>query len=153
MSADSLKKLTATDRPNPIDIHVGTRLRQRRMILGMTQEQLGKVVGLTFQQIQKYECGANRVGASRLYHLARLLNVPVSYFFEKMASELSGISTVSLSEVDQAGLGEAPSMPKDSELLKERDAMTILRAYYGITDAKKRRAALAIIKGLAEDKS
>jgi transcriptional regulator with XRE-family HTH domain len=152
MSADSLKRNSETEGPDPIDIHVGTRLRKRRTIMGMTQEQLGKAAGLTFQQIQKYERGANRMGASRLYHLARLLNVSVSYFFEKMPPELSGISNVGLNELEQAGLDEAP-VQNDNELLKERDAMAILRAYRGIIDPKKRRTALDVIKGLAEDKS
>src|SRR5919198_2668524 len=71
--------------PNPIDIHVGGRVRLRRTLLGMSQEKLAEAIGLTFQQVQKYERGANRVGASRLFDLARGLDVPVSYFFEDMA--------------------------------------------------------------------
>ena len=68
--------------PNPIDIHVGSRVRLRRMMLGMSQERLGESLGITFQQIQKYEKGTNRIGASRLQHIARVLSVPVSFFFE-----------------------------------------------------------------------
>src|ERR1041384_5108638 len=70
--------------PNPIDVHVGTRVRLRRTLLGMSQEKLGEAIGLTFQQVQKYERGANRIGASRLYDLSRVLDVPVSYFFEEL---------------------------------------------------------------------
>src|ERR1700733_2897255 len=71
--------------PNPIDVHVGQRVRQRRTLLGMSQEKLAEAIGLTFQQVQKYERGANRVGSSRLFDLARVLDVPVSYFFEEMS--------------------------------------------------------------------
>ena len=77
-------------RPNPIDVHVGARLRLRRTLLGMSQEKLGQAIGLTFQQVQKYERGANRIGASRLYDLSRVLDVPVSFFFEEMAPGLAG---------------------------------------------------------------
>src|SRR5512145_1807794 len=74
-----------TGKPNPIDVHVGSRVRLRRTLLGMSQEKLGEAIGLTFQQVQKYERGANRIGSSRLFDLARVLDVPVSYFFEDMA--------------------------------------------------------------------
>src|SRR5436189_681918 len=69
-------------RANPVDVHVGSRVRLRRMMLGMSQEKLGESLGITFQQIQKYEKGTNRIGASRLQHIARVLTMPVSYFFE-----------------------------------------------------------------------
>src|SRR3990170_3875461 len=74
-----------TGRPNPVDIHVGARVRLRRTLLGMSQEKLGEAIGLTFQQVQKYERGANRIGSSRLYDLSRVLEVPVSFFFEEMS--------------------------------------------------------------------
>lgn len=81
---------TATGAPNPIDVHVGSRVRLRRTLLGMSQEKLGDALGLTFQQIQKYERGANRVGASRLYDISRALEVPVSFFFDDMPAEIVG---------------------------------------------------------------
>ncbi|MBL4614923.1 MAG: helix-turn-helix transcriptional regulator, partial [Magnetovibrio sp.] len=92
MAANS-NALKAADRPplgtpRPVDVHVGARLRQRRTLLGMSQEKLGEAVGLTFQQIQKYERGANRIGASRLYQLSNVLDVSVSYFFEEMPGEV-----------------------------------------------------------------
>src|SRR5271166_2140635 len=74
------------DTPSPVDVHVGSRVRLRRTLLGMSQEKLGEAIGLTFQQVQKYERGANRVGASRLYDLSRVLDVPVSFFFEDLAT-------------------------------------------------------------------
>src|SRR5271165_2241955 len=75
-------EMASKKQPNPIDIHVGSRVRLRRMMLGMSQEKLGENLGITFQQIQKYEKGTNRIGASRLQHIARVLSMPVSYFFE-----------------------------------------------------------------------
>src|SRR5438876_11990831 len=78
--------------PNPVDVHVGSRVRLRRTLLGMSQEKLGDAIGLTFQQVQKYERGANRVGSSRLFDLARVLDVPVSYFFDEMSASTSARS-------------------------------------------------------------
>src|ERR1700689_2171940 len=75
--------------PNPVDVHVGARLRLRRTLLGMSQEKLGEAIGLTFQQVQKYERGANRVGASRLFDLSRVLDVPVSFFFDDISDDVS----------------------------------------------------------------
>src|SRR5947207_14067501 len=92
------------DKPNPIDIHVGSRVRLRRNLLGMSQEKLGEAIGLTFQQVQKYERGASRVGASRLYDLSRVLDVPVSYFFEEMRPGVASAAQARL-----GGLEEAPS--------------------------------------------
>ena len=77
-------------KPNPVDIHVGSRIRLRRTLLGMSQEKLGSAISLTFQQVQKYERGTNRVGSSRLYQLAKVLNVPVSFFFDDMAAAVAG---------------------------------------------------------------
>ena len=79
-------------RPSPIDVHVGTRIRLRRTLLGMSQEKLGEALGLTFQQVQKYERGVNRVGASRLFDLSRVLDVPISFFFDDLPDSLSGLA-------------------------------------------------------------
>ena len=76
--------------PNPIDIHVGSRVRLRRILMGMSQTKLGKALGVTFQQVQKYERGANRIGSSRLYHLSQILDVPVSFFFDDMPENMTG---------------------------------------------------------------
>src|SRR6184192_1119568 len=77
--------------PNPIDVHVGSRIRLRRTLLGMSQERLGEALGLTFQQVQKYERGVNRVGASRLFDLSRVLDVPISFFFDDMPDSLASV--------------------------------------------------------------
>src|ERR1700751_1295865 len=78
-----------SDKPNPIDVHVGSRVRLRRTLLGMSQEKLGEAIGLTFQQVQKSERGPNRVGPSRLYDLSRVLDVPVSFFFDDISTEVA----------------------------------------------------------------
>src|SRR5512142_2927494 len=83
--------------PNPIDVHVGARIRQRRTLLGMSQEKLGEAIGLTFQQVQKYERGANRIGASRLWDLSRVLDCPMSFFFEAMDEATASASPRNLS--------------------------------------------------------
>src|SRR5690348_18309853 len=100
-TSDGRRRRQKSDKPNPIDIHVGSRVRLRRTLLGMSQEKLGEAIGLTFQQVQKYERGANRVGSSRLFDLGRVLDVPISYFFEDMPnavqekspSKLMGVAT------------------------------------------------------------
>jgi transcriptional regulator with XRE-family HTH domain len=132
--------------PDPVDIHVGARLRLRRNLVGMSQEQLGKASGLTFQQIQKYERGANRMGASRLYQLARLLDVQVSYFFEELPVP-SDKGPSQLSDGTQALLDGAPT---DQQILHKRETLELIRAYYRITDPKQRRKVYELVKSLAE---
>src|ERR1700682_1754499 len=113
-----------SDKPNPTDVHVGARVRLRRTLLGMSQEKLGDAIGLTFQQVQKYERGANRVGASRLYDLSRVLDVPVSFFFDDMAPPSAPGAT---------GLAEAPEKYEPDPMLK-RETLELVRAYYKILD-------------------
>ncbi len=133
--------------PDPVDIHVGARLRLRRNLLGMSQEHLGKATGLTFQQIQKYERGVNRMGASRLYQISRLLEVPVSYFFDEMASDAPNNAVPGFGESAQAPL-EGPEQA-DAELLRRRETMELIRAYYRISDPKQRRKVYELIKSMA----
>src|ERR1700689_3596756 len=96
--------------PNPVDVHVGARLRLRRTLLGMSQERLGNAIGLTFQQVQKYERGANRIGASRLYDLSRVLDVPVSFFFD----DINPMVVASVAE-GVPGLNESASAPYEPD--------------------------------------
>lgn len=110
---------------HPVDVHVGKRIRHRRWTLGTTQQQLADKVGIKFQQIQKYETGANRVSASRLWDIAGALNVPVSFFFEGMDSHAAVDSSAS------------PDMPDD--ILSDREALELLRSYYAIPEAQRRR--------------
>ncbi len=130
--------------PNPVDIHVGGRVRQRRTLLGLSQEKLGDAVGLTFQQIQKYERGANRIGASRLFQLSRILDVPISFFFEDIPANLrtaEGQVTVGLRERDQTTLEPDP--------LARRETLELVRAYYRISNPKVRKRLFELTKSLA----
>lgn len=126
--------------PNPIDVHVGSRVRLRRTILGMSQEKLGSAVGLTFQQIQKYERGANRIGASRLYEFSRILEVHVSFFYEDMPPEVAnGVPS---------GLSENSQEPLEDDPLGRRETLELIRAYYRISDARVRRRLFELAKSL-----
>jgi len=132
--------------PRLVDIHVGSRLRQRRTLLGISQEKLGDAVGLTFQQIQKYERGANRVGASRLYEFSLFLDVPISYFFEEMPDK----TAKSRGRRPQAkGLGEAAQVELESDPLVRRETLELVRAYYKVTDPKVRKRVFELVKSLA----
>jgi transcriptional regulator with XRE-family HTH domain len=106
--------------PNPIDIRVGARLRLRRNMLGLSQEKLGEAIGLTFQQIQKYERGANRIGASRLHELSRVLDVPVSFFFD---------DTDPVHAPAMGGFAEPPAA-FESDPLRKRETIELIRAYF-----------------------
>jgi transcriptional regulator with XRE-family HTH domain len=109
---------------HPVDVHVGKRIRHRRWAIGTTQSHLAEAVGIKFQQVQKYETGANRVSASRLWDIAAALGVPVSYFFEGM---------------EQAAVMGAPSADMPPDVLADREALELLRSYYGIPEAQRRR--------------
>ena len=127
--------------PNPVDIHVGKRLRLRRTLLGISQEKLGNLIGLTFQQIQKYERGANKIGASRIYEFSKHLDVPVSFFFDDMASELK-----THEGRFEAGLREDEYEP---DPLARRETLELVRAYYKLgPDIRKRMFEL--VKALAK---
>ncbi len=135
----------SSDGPDPIDIHVGKRLRQRRMLVGMSQERLGEAVGLTFQQIQKYERGTNRMGASRIFRFAEILSVPVAYFFE--AGVFGGGGHPGLAENKQQKLEEDENLPND--LLQRKETLDLVRAYYKIGEARQRRKFLELVKAMA----
>lgn len=136
----------AEHHPDPIDIYVGQRLRLRRMLIGMSQEKLGDAVGLTFQQIQKYERGANRIGASRLFRMAQILGIPVNYFYSELPSHtLAG--TPGFAEAGQAPLQD-DSILVQSDLLHRRETLDLVRAFYK-TDPKQRRKILDLIKAMA----
>ena len=113
-------------KPNPIDIHVGSRIRLRRTMLGMSQEKLGEALGLTFQQIQKYERGVNRIGASRLFDLARVLDVPIGFFFDDMSPELGG-NTATRSRAAAFGFAEGQEGFED-DTLHRRETLELVRA-------------------------
>jgi len=123
------------EKPNPTDVYVGSRLRLRRTLMGMSQEKLGEAINLTFQQVQKYERGANRIGASRLLDLARVLDVPVSYFFDEIAPA-------------GADPAETAQDAKADPMLK-RETLELVRAYYRVPDANVRRRLLDLVRALA----
>ncbi len=125
-------------RANAIDGHVGSRVRTQRMLLGLNQTQLGDALGLTFQQVQKYEKGSNRVGASRLYQLSKILDVPVSYFYEDMPDELVKPPVKPLAPAE----GEPDTMHK-------RETLELVRAYYRIENADVRDRLRDMIREVA----
>jgi transcriptional regulator with XRE-family HTH domain len=133
-------------RPSPIDVHVGTRIRLRRTLMGMSQERLGEALGLTFQQVQKYERGVNRVGASRLFDLSRVLDVPISFFFDDMPDSL----TTSLGGGARRPLGGASDVtdPFGDDTLSRRETLELVRAYYRITDPSVRKRVFDLIKSM-----
>lgn len=129
------------DQPHPVDTYVGGRLRARRRMLGMTQEKLGTALGLTFQQVQKYERGSNRIGSSRLFELSRLLTVPVSYFFDGFDDADGRVA---------AGMAENHQDSFEHDNLTSRETQDLLRYYYRIPNAKLRRRALDLIRAISE---
>ncbi len=131
-------------RPSPIDVHVGGRVRLRRTLMGMSQERLGEALGLTFQQVQKYERGVNRIGASRLFDLARVLDVPIGFFFDDMPDSLGGSGGGRRS----MGLAEGQEGFED-DTLHRRETLELVRAYYRITDPSVRKRVFDLIKSLA----
>jgi transcriptional regulator with XRE-family HTH domain len=133
-------------RPSPIDVHVGSRIRLRRTLLGMSQERLGEALGLTFQQVQKYERGVNRVGASRLFDLSRVLDVPISFFFDDMPDALSG-SYGAQSNKRLGGFSDSPDGFAD-DTLNRRETLELVRAYYRITDPSVRKRVFELIKSM-----
>jgi transcriptional regulator with XRE-family HTH domain len=121
--------------PNPIDVHVGNRIRMRRLLLGMNQETLANALGLTFQQVQKYEGGANRVSASRLSAMAEILDVPISYFFGDLRADGAEVS---------------PEDQRWREYLQRPETIEFIRLYYAIPDTRTRQKFLEMTKTLAE---
>jgi transcriptional regulator with XRE-family HTH domain len=129
---------------NPTDKHVGSRLRMRRLMLEMSQTDLADGLGLTFQQVQKYEKGANRVSASRLQHISQILQVPVSFFFEG-APAATGI------RLSAGETAEAPSPVYVSDFLATSDGLSLVKAFMCIKDAKLRRAIVRLVEGIAPE--
>lgn len=124
--------------PNPVDRHTGSRVRMRRLMLGMSQTKLAEKIGLTFQQVQKYEKGTNRMGSSRLQQMANILKVPVTFFFEGAPGQL---------RLD----GTAPSPAYVSDFLATTDGLTLTKAFMRIKDAELRRAIVRLVEDIAAD--
>src|SRR5208337_653404 len=134
-----LVNMIAKKAPNPIDKHVGSRVRMRRMMLGMSQEKLGNNLGLTFQQVQKYEKGTNRIGASRLQQISHILQVSVSFFFEG-APSLPGSGN---------GVKDAPSASYVSDFLATSEGLSLTKAFTRIKEPKLRRRIVDLVEEIA----
>lgn len=134
----------ASPGPNPIDIHVGKRLRERRTMLGMSQQELGRLIGVTFQQLQKNERGTNRLSASRILECARVLDVPIGYFFEQMPADVS-----SYGRKHMQGVAEGPAPAYELDPMAKRETIELVRAYYDITDPILRKQMVGTMRALA----
>jgi transcriptional regulator with XRE-family HTH domain len=127
--------------PNPIDVHVGNRVRMRRMLIGLSQEKLGEKLELTFQQVQKYEKGSNRVSASRLYQMAQILDVPVQFFFEDMPADIEMPSA--------GGFAEPGKQESIIEFINSSEGLQLNRAFSEIASPDVRRRVVDLVKTLA----
>jgi len=143
-AAEAVGEEKGSRRPNPIDVHVGSRVRFRRMLLGMSQEKLGEKLGLTFQQIQKYEKGINRIGASRLFDLAQVLGVSVQFFYEEAP-------TGEVARFVADGFADRPAESSIVEFLRSRDGLELNKAFVRIADVRARRAIVELVRSLAAD--
>ena len=142
---DKRRREYSSTKPNPIDVHVGGRLRIRRVMEGLSQEKLGKLMGLTFQQIQKYEKGTNRVGASRLYEISQILSVPVQFFFDELPV-MDGCEPA-------PGFSEADSESNFLDFLNSREGIELNRAFQRISDPKVRRNVIELVRAMADKES
>ena len=136
------RRIVGRDGPHPVDVHVGGRVRLRRTLLGMSQEKLGEALGLTFQQVQKYEKGMNRIGSSKLYQLTRILDVPVSFFFDDMSEATASEDSSAPTKVNGREVVEKDPMLK-------RETLELVRAYYRITDPTARKRLFDLAKSIA----
>lgn len=132
--------------PNPIDVHVGSRVRLRRMLIGMSQEKLGELLGLTFQQVQKYEKGTNRIGASRLYQIAQFLGVPVQFFFEDLTDDMAKGRPE-----EASGFGERDAAPYVMDFVSSAEGLELNRSYSRISDPRVRKRILELVRCLAQE--
>src|SRR6201993_1463896 len=130
VTARSTRGRMPSGKPNPVDVHVGSRVRLRRTLLGMSQEKLGEAIGLTFQQVQKYERGANRIGASRLFNLSRVLDVPASFFFDEKPENAPQQGP----RMMVPGLVEEAVEEVENDPMTKRETLELVRAYYKISD-------------------
>ncbi len=144
MAKAKLRYGHGTGTPHPVDVHVGARVRVRRTLLGMSQTTLGDVLGLSFQQVQKYEKGTNRMGSSRLFDLSRVLDVPVEYFFEEMPSEVAARSPA-----QRRRKAKAPQS-YERDPLARRETLELVRAYYKVSDPQVRKLLREMTKAVAD---
>ena len=134
--------------PDPIDIHVGKRIKLRRSLLHISQEQLAGDIGVTFQQVQKYESGHNRVSASRLFDISRVLNCPIAYFFEDIGPETTGVRTTPAARRPDGTTEEAPDF--DSDPMQRTETLELVRAYWRLHNADLRRNVLELLSNISK---
>ncbi len=132
--------------PDNVDVHVGNRLRVRRSLLGLSQEKLAEAIGLTFQQIQKYERGVNRISAGRLFQFSKILEVPVGYFYDQAGVSNASAMTAGLSDNEQEPFGH-------EDLMQKKETLDLVRVYYAIEDPVKRKEILRFIKSMSGSSS
>lgn len=137
----------ACNQPNPVDKHVGSRMRLRRTLLQMSQQGLARKLGLTFQQVQKYEKGLNRIGASRLWDIARILNVPMDFFFDDMDLQTQNQSPMCLSAPEQDFA--VVDTPRQDDPMQSKEALELVRAYYKINNRKLARHIFELLKDMS----
>jgi len=139
----TVRKRKTKGTPDPVDVHVGQRLKVRRSLLGMSQEKLGKSIDLTFQQIQKYEQGLNRISAGRLYQFGKILQVPISYFFDNFQGAAAGAP--GLSDNEQSSF-------IDDSIMNDKETLELVRTFASIKDPEVRKSAIKLLKSIAEQK-
>ena len=144
-STEDGKQERGSRRANPVDVHVGSRVRLRRMLLGMSQEKLGDQLGLTFQQVQKYEKGVNRIGASRLFDLAQVLGVPIQFFYDEAPTAAGGQPS------PVAGFGEGQEETYVVDFLSSREGLELNKAFVRITNPRVRRSIVELVRSLASE--
>ncbi len=140
----SVNKQPSRRGPNPIDIHVGARVRLRRHLLGLTLQTLAKAVGVAYQQLQKYEWGVNRIGASRLFYLSHVLDVPVSFFFDDLSPAAAGAGR----KRQAKGFSKAPASAIDFDVLSNQETIKLIRAYYRVTNPRIRKRVLDLLEAV-----
>ncbi len=136
-----------------IDKHVGKQLRNRRILIGLSQEKLAESIGVTFQQVQKYERGTNRLSASRLYTFSNLLDVSIDYFYEGLENIKKSGKAIGMSDNDQESFDAAISKGKkfDEDIMNKKETIDLIRAYYSVEDEKKRKDILKMVKTMTKN--
>ena len=150
IKAKSIRGRMDDNEPNPVDVHVGKRIRLRRTILHITQQQMADLLGLTFQQVQKYEKGANRVGASRLWDISRVLKVPMDFFFEDMEDGVAQLSPRMLNASMNVKMVAESSPSIDDDPMKRAETLELVRAYYKIPNRRVAKQVFDLLISLSK---
>ncbi len=141
--------------PDIIDKHVGKQLKNRRILIGLSQEKLAEHIGVTFQQVQKYERGSNRISASRLYSFSKLLEVSIDYFYDGLPGISAQKAIYGMSDNKQQGFNSAPDHSKNipEDLMTQKETIDLVRSYYSVDDEKKRKDILKMVKTMVKNMS